>query len=237
MPHSGPIFGDGFRYPGTFHPVARNVPAEPTATHGEGWISPWTVINRSPNATRLAFDYAPYPAAFPFAWHGEIEYRVDQARVRDRAEARQSRQPADADGPRVPSLFSEDAGNPPRVRLHRPLAALSRNPFPAASNRSSRASISAGARTSTGSSSTGATRAGTASRRSPRRRIEDVIEASPVFGKLQVYDAWDYPRICIELVTNANDGFNRAALGVPGHAVVDLAPGESLGGRIVISAE
>ena len=58
-----------------------------------------------------------------------------------------------------------------------------------------------------------------------------VIEADPVFGKLQVYDAWDYPYICIEPVTNANDGFNRAALGVTGHAVVDLEPGESLSGQ------
>ena len=76
MPYSGPIFGDGFRYGGTFHPLARNVPAEPTATHGEGWISPWAVIDQSADAIRLGFDYVPYPAAFPFAWHGEIEYRV-----------------------------------------------------------------------------------------------------------------------------------------------------------------
>ena len=61
-----------------------------------------------------------------------------------------------------------------------------------------------------------------------------VIEADPVFGKLQVYDAWDYPYICVEPVTNANDGFNRAALGVPGHDVVVLAPGRKLTGTISI---
>ena len=61
-----------------------------------------------------------------------------------------------------------------------------------------------------------------------------VIEADPVFGKLQVYDAWDYPYLCVEPVTNANDGFNRAALGVPGHAVTILAPGHSLTGAISI---
>ena len=57
-----------------------------------------------------------------------------------------------------------------------------------------------------------------------------VIEADPVFGKLQVYDAWDYPYICIEPVTNANDGFNRAARDVPGHAVQILAPRTDHGG-------
>jgi aldose 1-epimerase len=62
------------------------------------------------------------------------------------------------------------------------------------------------------------------------------IEADPVFGKLQIYDAWDYPYICIEPVTNANDGFNRAAIGVPGHAVVTLEPGRALAGTVTITA-
>ena len=43
------------------------------------------------------------------------------------------------------------------------------------------------------------------------------IEADATFGKLQVYSAWDYPYVCVEPVTNANDGFNRAALDVPSH--------------------
>ena len=67
--------------------------------------------------------------------------------------------------------------------------------------------------------------------RRPRR-----IEADPVFGKLQIYDAWDNPYICVEPVTNANDGFNRAALDVPSHAVVVLEPGRSLAGSITIAA-
>ena len=37
--------------------------------------------------------------------------------------------------------------------------------------------------------------------------------------KLQIYDAWDYPYICVEPVSNANDGFNRMARNVPGHNV------------------
>jgi galactose mutarotase-like enzyme len=28
---------------------------------------------------------------------------------------------------------------------------------------------------------------------------------------LQIYDAWDYPYLCVEPVSNANDGFNRMA--------------------------
>jgi aldose 1-epimerase len=60
------------------------------------------------------------------------------------------------------------------------------------------------------------------------------ITADPVFGKLQIYDAWDYPYICVEPVTNANDGFNRAARNVPGHSVAVLEPGRSLTGGIRI---
>ena len=41
MPYSGPIFGGGFRFGGAWYELSRNVPAEPTATHGEGWIRPW----------------------------------------------------------------------------------------------------------------------------------------------------------------------------------------------------
>ena len=36
MPYSGPIFGGGFRFRSEWHALARNVPAEPTTTQGEG---------------------------------------------------------------------------------------------------------------------------------------------------------------------------------------------------------
>ena len=62
------------------------------------------------------------------------------------------------------------------------------------------------------------------------------IEADAAFGKLQVYSAWDYPFVCVEPVTNANDGFNRAALDVACHAVTELAPGARLAGTVTISA-
>ena len=51
---------------------------------------------------------------------------------------------------------------------------------------------------------------------------------------MQIYDAWDYPYLCVEPVSNANDGFNRMAEGVPCHGVAVLEPGRSLTGRIRI---
>ena len=44
-----------------------------------------------------------------------------------------------------------------------------------------------------------------------------VVEADRVLDKMQVYSAWDYPYVCVEPVSNANDGFNRQAAGVPSH--------------------
>jgi aldose 1-epimerase len=48
---------------------------------------------------------------------------------------------------------------------------------------------------------------------------------------------WYDPYVCIEPVSNANDGFNRAVLGVPGHDVVTLNPGETLEGSLRIETE
>jgi aldose 1-epimerase len=60
------------------------------------------------------------------------------------------------------------------------------------------------------------------------------LTADAAFGKLQIYSPWGYPYVCIEPVSNANDGFNRAAIGVAGHGVVALEPGRRLAGALRI---
>ena len=61
-----------------------------------------------------------------------------------------------------------------------------------------------------------------------------MIEADGVLDKLQIYSAWDYPYVCVEPVSNANDGFNRMAAGVPSHGVRVLEPGRSIEGTVRI---
>jgi aldose 1-epimerase len=61
------------------------------------------------------------------------------------------------------------------------------------------------------------------------------IAAEGALTRLQIYDAWDYPYICIEPVSNANDGFNRMAKGVEGHGIHVLEPGRTLRGRMIIT--
>ncbi len=235
MPYSGPIFGDGFSFDGKVHALARNVPAEPTATHGEGWIRSWDVVEQTDTQIRLRLDYVPDEGAFPFAWRGEIAYAVKDGRLRAHL-----------------SLTNRD---------YRPMpAGMGLHPyFPKAPGTT--LTFDATGLWPADAPEAVALGAGPIEPGLDFRRGQDVggivldrcyegwdgrarltaadgattvIEADAVFGKLQVYDAWDYPYICIEPVTNANDGFNRAALGVPGHAVAVLAPGQSLTGGISI---
>jgi aldose 1-epimerase len=65
---------------------------------------------------------------------------------------------------------------------------------------------------------------------------ETVIEADGALDKLQIYSAWDYPYVCVEPVSNANDGFNRMAVGVPNHGVRVLESNRSIEGSIRIFA-
>jgi len=237
MPYSGPIFGGGFAYCGQFYRLARNVPAEPSATHGEAWISPWRVESCTENRVELAFEYEPSDHAFPFRWHGRIAYRLEGAALsidmtlanagRARMPAGMGMHPYFPKAPGATLTFRHGAIWPPDAPEAVRQGAVTASP---------------GLDFNGGQPVIG---------RGLDRCFDDwdgvatlsvpdgfttTIEADPVFGKLQLYDAWDYPYICIEPVTNANDGFNRMAHGVPGHAVRELAPGEAMQGSIRITA-
>lgn len=236
MPYSGPIFGDGFKHRNIFYPLARNVPAEPSATHGEGWIRPWTVEEQSAHSIGLSLDYVPKSNAFPFAWHGEISYSLqgDGFVTAIKLVNRDYRSmPA---GIGFHPYFPKSAGTilkfdctglwPPDGPETVGLGAgpiFSGLDFRAGQDVSS--IILDRCYEGWNGVATLAASDGTTT----------VLEADRVFGKLQIYDAWDYPYICVEPVTNANDGFNRAELGVPGHGVVELQPGSCICGRVVIS--
>lgn len=236
MPYSGPVFGDGFGFQGEWHPLARNVPTEPSATHGEAWIRPWTIATRSDAGLDLTMDYTPSVDDFPFAWRGDIAYGLRQASlIIDLKITNRDRRPMPAGlglhpyFPKAPGTiltFNSTGVWPPDAP-----EAVGKGAMP----------LEAGLdfRRGQGISDIVFDRCfegwdGRAALATPDGWTV-WIEADETFGKLQIYDAWDYPYICVEPVTNANDGFNRAAAGVPGHAVTILAPGRSLAGRIIIT--
>jgi aldose 1-epimerase len=238
MPYSGPIFGDGFRFAGEWHPLARNVSMEPTTTHGEAWIKPWRTSALTQDSIALMLDYFPTPAAYPFAWRGEITFSVEAARLTIEMKLiNRDHRPMPA-GFGIHPYFPKAPGTilkfdctgiwPPDAP-----EAVSLGCRPIEPGLDFRAGLDVGPivldRCFEGWD-------GIATLTQPDG-FTTTIEATAAFGKLQLYDAWHYPYICIEPVTNANDGFNRAALNVPGHSVVVLDPGRSLAGTVTISAD
>jgi len=111
MPYSGPIFGDGFRFCEEWHPLGRNVPTEPTATHGEAWIRPWTIVARADSELRLTMDYAPSADDFPLRLARRHHLWLGAGQPGHRLEGDQSRSPADASGAWHSSLFPQGAGH------------------------------------------------------------------------------------------------------------------------------
>lgn len=237
MPYSGPIFGDGFRFRGEWHPLARNVPAEPSATHGEGWIRPWRVELLSANAVTLAMDYAPSQKDFPFAWRGEITYRLWPGRLQaDLKVTNRDHRPMPA-GLGIHPYFPKAPGTilrfdctgvwPPDAPEAVKLGCGPLEPGLDFRNGQDVDPLVLD-RCFEGWD-------GVATVVTPDGFVT-TMTADPVFGKLQIYDAWDYRYICIEPVTNTNDGYNRMAHDVPSHAVVVLEPGRSLAGSMSIAA-
>jgi aldose 1-epimerase len=238
MPYSGPIFGGGFRFRGEWHPLARNVAAEPTATHGEAWIRPWRIEAFDERSLALTLDHAPTPGSFPFKWRGRLGLALAPGRLTVALElANRDHRPTPAGlglhpyFPKVPgTLLRFDCTGvwPPDApeAVAQGCGALEegldfragRDVGPLVLDRcfegwDGRATLTA-----------------------PDGAVTR-IHADATFGKLQVYSAWDYPYVCVEPVTNANDGFNRAALDLPSHAVAVLEPGRSLAGTVTITLE
>ena len=236
MPYSGPIFGDGFRFAGEWHPLARNVHMEPSATHGEAWIKPWRTKDRTENSIALTVDYSPTSVTFPFAWRGEMTFSVEPERLTVTMKLVNRDYRPRPSGMGIHPYFPKEPGTilqfdctgvwPPDAP-----EAVNQGCCPLEPGLDFRAGQDVDPmvldRCFEGWD-------GRAILTAPDG-FATTIEADAVFGKLQVYDAWDYPYICIEPVTNANDGFNRAALNVPGHSVVVLEPGRSLAGTVTIS--
>ena len=237
MPYSGPIFGGGFRFRGQWHPLARNVSAEPSATHGEGWIRPWRIAAADNRSMELAMEYVPAADAFPFAWRGRLRLAVSAGRLAIGLElVNRDHRPMPA-GLGLHPYFPKAAGTMLRfdcTGVWPPDApeAVAQSCGPLEDGLDFTAGRDVGPlvldRCFEGWD-------GTATLTAPDGFVTR-IEADAAFGKLQVYSAWDYPFVCVEPVTNANDGFNRAALDVPCHAVTVLAPGARLAGTVTISA-
>ena len=233
LPYSGPIFGGGFDFGGTFHPLARTVSEEPTATHGEGWIRPWRIVAQNSSRLSLEMDHIPSPGAFPFAYRGELVLAVDTDGffIEITLICRHHR-PMPA-GIGIHPYFPKPAGTTLRfdaTGVWPPDApetvGLGCGPLEGGLDFRAGQDVSEIVLDRCYEGWNGIAELGYPSGHRTR------IEAGGALAKLQIYDAWGYPYICVEPVSNANDGFNRMARGVPGHGVHILEPGQSLSGRM-----
>ena len=237
MPYSGPLFGPGFSFAGVSYILDRTVREEPSATHGDSWIAPFEIRHRTGDALELEMTHEPGPGSFPFRYRGEIRYSLSEnglailLRVRSR-----DHRPVPA-GLGIHPYFPK----PPGTRLRfgsfgvwpadAPEAvALGCQPLSEGLDFGDGPDVSEMVvdRLYEGWD-------GRAELIAPDG-FRTVIEADGVLDKMQIYSAWDYPYVCVEPVSNANDGFNRMAAGVPSHGVRVLDPGRAIEGTVRIFA-
>lgn len=237
MPYSGPLFGPGFTFAGLAHALDRTVREEPTATHGDAWISPFAVTESDPAALTLEMEHVPEPGTFPFRWRGLIRYALSDRglSINLRLTSRDHRpMPAGigfhpyfprSTGTRLKfealGVWPADAPEAVATGCGELIEGLSFRDGPDVSQMVVDRLYEGWDGKATLMASDG---------------FETVIEADGVLDKLQIYSAWDYPYVCVEPVSNANDGFNRMAAGVPSHGVRVLEPNRSIEGTIRIFA-
>jgi aldose 1-epimerase len=235
MPYSGPLFGPGFTFASVSYPLVRNVREEPTATHGEAWIAPFRILDRGEAALELEMIHEPTPGTFPFRFRGHVRYSLseDGLSILLRITSRDHR-PMPA-GLGVHPYFPKHPGTRLRfaaVGVWPPDAPeavlLGCQPLIDGLDFGDGPDVSAMVidRLYEGWDGRAELIAGDGFR--------TVIEAGGVLDKMQIYSAWDYPYVCVEPVSNANDGFNRMAAGVPSHGVRVLEPNRSIEGTVRI---
>jgi aldose 1-epimerase len=235
MPYSGPIFGGGFPFAGQWHPLARTVREEPTATHGEGWIRPWTVQSQTSDRVVLSLDHRPEPGTFPFAWRGRLDFalRPDGLVIDLELICRDHRPMPAGIG------FHPYFPKPPGTRLQFDATGVWPPDAPEAVDLPC-GLLEPGLDFRAGQDASAIVIDRCFEGWHGRAEViwpdgaRAVVQAEGALTKLQIYDAWDYPYLCVEPVSNANDGFNRMARGVAGHGVAILEPGRRLSGRLLI---
>ena len=237
MPYSGPLFGPGFSFAGVEYPLAPTVAEEPTATHGESWIMPFRILEQGKALLDLEMIHEPAPGTYPFRYRGQVRFSLSDAglAILLRVTSRDHR-PMPA-GIGIHPYFPK----PPGTRLRFASVGVWPADAPEAVGlgcQSLMEGLDFGASPDVSQMVVDRLYEGWDGRAEviAPDGFRTVIEADGALDKMQVYSAWDYPYVCVEPVSNANDGFNRLAAGVPSHGVRVLDPGRSIEGTVRISA-
>jgi aldose 1-epimerase len=238
MPYSGPLFGPGFTYEGITYRLDRTVREEPSATHGDAWIAPFEVVCQGDTELVLEMEHEPQEGTFPFRFRALVGYALsdDGLSIRLRLTSRDHRPMPGGIG--IHPYFPK----PPGTRLRFQSVGV----WPA--DAPEMVAVGCGPLTEGLSFCEGPDVSemvvdrlyegwdGRAELIYPDG-FRTVVEADGVLDKMQIYSAWDYPYVCVEPVSNTNDGFNRMAAGVPSHGVRVIEPNRSIEGTVRISGD
>ncbi|HYV88812.1 MAG TPA: hypothetical protein VFA91_09545 [Candidatus Polarisedimenticolia bacterium] len=242
MPYSGPLFGrdfpyGGFNFAGTRYELGRNIREEPTMTHGEAFVRAFKVQEQAASLVDMTMTHDPTPGTFPFRFRGEVRYSLSDKGLSILLRLTSlDHRPMPA-GLGIHPYFPK----PPGTRLKFFSLAVWPPDGPDVIDKGA-APLTEGLSFNDGPD---------VSKMVVDRLYEGwdghaeviapdghrtVIEADGVLDKMQIYSAWDYPYVCVEPVSNTNDGFNRMEAGVGSHGVRILDPNRSIEGTVRIFA-
>jgi aldose 1-epimerase len=237
VPYSGPVVGGSFRFGGAAHGLAPTHPDEPEPIHGEGWRAVWEIVAQAAASAVLRYRHAPGPGTFPFPYLAEQHVALSAQRLSVGLMLENI-----GSGP-MPAGIGLHPYFPDRQGLVLGLAAdgvWSRAPLtrgapptgpPPAAWRFAPPRSAAGLEVDDCFTGWG----GRALLEWPRRGVGVELTAGVPFDLVQLYATAAGDFLCVEPVSNANDGLNLLAAGVPGHGVRVLAPGERMTGEVRLS--
>lgn len=76
VPYVNRIRGGRFNFRGQAVRIAPNMAGEPSPLHGQGWLNPWQVEERSANNAILSFRHE--PGEWPWAYQARQEFTLDE---------------------------------------------------------------------------------------------------------------------------------------------------------------
>jgi aldose 1-epimerase len=235
VPYSNRIAGARLTFGGVTYPLRPDANGEPHSIHGNGWYSPWSVVEKEAARLVLALDHAPEgdrALDWPFAYRATQTFTLGEAGlvISLHIENRDSRP--------MPAGF----GLHPYFRRSKAtqLTYCASSVWLNGADRLPSDSIAVPPEWSFAKGRSPAAVAldhcfagwdGVARIVWPEDRLGLSIEASPAFSHLVVYTPAGRDFFCVEPVSHMNDGMSRLA-SQEGHGVAILGPGDVLEGDV-----
>ncbi len=218
-PFSNVVDSGGARFRGDFFALAPNHPAEPLPIHGDAWLASWYVDHVSDVCaeTHYAHDGK---HGFPFAYLVRQQIQLDRALLRIRLVLRNTDTRPMPAGLGLHPYFRKDIGTRLQAQHHgrwtgRGVTADERFLLP-------------GELPEAGIDDCFVGWTGLALLTGLTGGVQITIQSSEVARALVVYSPARSDFVCVEPVSNVNDGINAFARGVPDTGVRVLEPGMSM---------